>query len=870
MGDTAAQMDSDKRGFRPGEALYRAAAPKGCPAGGSDAELLRVLSSGGACIGRPYTLGKNIAETEDLVVPGMAPGEKLISVRKGQHGSLAAACAAASKDLCMRFGGSDVAEYAAWKTADGSGVRERLCAWVEPGSVGGPRLFCDNLNVSTTKGRDDVGKGTVYQFMRLCGLKPHGRGTADAGDSMDDCFSVSPCVSARASSQQEWKIMLADVPMDVVWLLLALLGFAEDHRGSEVLDFGAEMRGIMAAHQAVVLGRGLTFLALLNAAAKAQELYLVNYDLAFDVSGCQNSDVVKEVGPAMFPGLRVLEAAPGKRSSGINCVYFATVDEDGVSAKFKIYNKGVETAQQGGSVRSKDVCDKSGYLLNPSTKRLTDIFHNPSYHEHGVTRIEFTIECMSSVRAVERLVEKYSAILSAPGALVSCSMHDMIESMGKLVGQSVAVYFPRISEAKTAMWDARADIEASESEDLQKRRSDLRKQLVDTPEAFFMRYHNSQTGKVNGLTIYSQYSARSRRGKSAWALTAMALGWASSCKNDPLLFVCVAGDTGGNEGGVSGLADMSNMYFRMIGVERTGGRLATCLPWHCSFKNDNHKNRTTDWTRIGVKADEQTNLRLAVLDRDTDPKFETMGSIDVKLSGVPVDSDVWSAASSEERAMVTGIECQTYKLEDHSGVLSEWVAWSAYKICQVGKSNTEKLRFKVCGDWFWVPVGALGRQLIEHLRGSDSGEPKTVCEVWMDEGDAFHWRPAGDDGVGGSKVIGRCYAAKALPVKETPYAILGAGLEWTGRKSSLYLHVEEGRFYAPQSIREKVVALVDQEGGGEGVNEFLTGKLIKHTASCFKKPRGAANCEELFAIVDDSGVVVASNIYDGLKRRRRL
>jgi hypothetical protein len=705
--------------------------------------------------------------------------------------------------------------------------------------------------------------------MKLFGLKPYVRGAVGAEVPMDSFFSVNFCASAKASSQEEWKVMLADVPMDVVWLLIAILRFADDHRDSDVSDFGPELRGIMAAHPAAVLARGLTFLVLLNAATKAQELRLVNYDLAFDVSGCQNSDVVKLVGPVMFPGLEVLEAAPGKLSSGINCVYFAPINEDDVVARMKIYNKGVETIQQGGTVRSKCVSDKSGYLLNPSTQRLTDVFHDPSYYNHGVTRIEFTIDSMLTVRAVKWVVKKYTAILSAPGALVSCSMHELVESMGAFVGRSVAVYYPHIAEAKAAMWSDRANIEVSASEDPKKRLADHRKQLVDTPEAFLARYHNSQTGKVNGLTICGHFATRSRRSKSAWAMMAEGVGWASSCKNDPVLFVCVAGDTEGGEGGVSGLLEMSNMYFRMVGVKRTGAPLVTCLPWHCNFRNDNHKNRTTDWTKIGVQVDKQTNLRYAVHDKDEEPDFKSMGSIDVEVSGVPEASNDWSFADSEERAAVTGIECRTYKLEDHSEALSAWVAWSAYKVCKVGKSSTEKLRFKVHGDWFWVPVGLLCNQLIEHLRGLDSGEPETICEVRMDEGGAFHWRAVGDGCVGRSKVIGMCYAARGLPVKETPYAILGAGLEWTGRKNSLYLHVDEGRYYAPQSIREKVLALLEGAGVDAGVNEFLTGKLISHTAACFKKPRGAANAEELFAIVDDSGVVVASNIYDGQKRQCR-
>jgi hypothetical protein len=573
----------------------------------------------------------------------------------------------------------------------------------------------------------------------------------------------------------------------------------------------------------------------------------------------------------MFPGLKVLEAVHGKLSSGINCVYFDVINEDGVVARFKIYNKGVETIQQGGCVRSKDVSDKSAYLLSPSTTRLTDVFHDPSYFNHGVTRIEFTIERMSSVRAVKRLVKKYTAILSAPGALVSCSMHEMIESMGKFVGRSVAVYYPQISEAKAAMWADRANIEVSESEDLQMRHSDFRKQLIDTPEAFFTRYHNSRTGKVNGLSIRGHFATRSCRSKSALAMMVEALGWASSCKNDPLLFICVAGDTEGGEGGVSGGGDMSHMYFRKVHMTRTGGSLVTCLPWHCDFQSGGHKNHTTDWERIGVQVNKQENLRFVVHGRGVVPTFESMGRIDVEVSGVPDGTDDLSVAGSEERAAVTGIECMTYKLEDHNGALSAWVAWSDYKICLVGKSSTEKLRFKVCGDWFWVPVGVLGRQLIEHLKGLDLGVHKAVCEVCMDEGDIFHWRPSGDSGVGRGKVIGKCNAAKALPVKETPYAILGAGLEWTGRINSLYLWVEEGRFYAPQSIRDQVLDQVNEKGrgGGERVSEFLAGKLIKHTASCFKKPRGAANSEELFAIVDDSGAVVASNIYDGRKRQRR-
>jgi hypothetical protein len=711
------------------------------------------------------------------------------------------------------------------------------------------------MMIGTPKKDGSNGVLKLYECMRLIRFETRRRSGKDVcgaeGDvQLSNTFSVSKCCG-DVDGRTQFKVMLADVPLDQVGLFSSILKCAESRRRSPMFNIQSEIERTMLVYGSAVSDKKLTMGTLVYAVELAHELFQESIDLTVDASGALNSDAAER-------GMRVrgLEVSNATKC-GINCVHAKSREVDGVGVtRTLLYNKLAETMQQG-SVRSNEADDKCAYLLNPTTKRLSVLFRDSEHYENGTTRLELTlgrVRPADSFPNFEKLVgimESNFGLLFEPGVLVSCSLQEHIQVMGNFVTRSVAVHFPSISEAKSKQL-------AEQGPRLNGRAvKQLKKQLNGVPEGFLLRWYNSLTGKFNGYPIYGHFAGRGDRCESAGGLVVKSLGWASSCKADPVLFVCVAGAPGCQE--ASGQAPRS-MYFRRVGISRTGGPLSTYLPHHCGFKRDNFKNHVTDWGRVGVQPDALDNLRFALVDPSITPTFLTMGGLDIEVSEAPDAADDVSIIDSEGRAEVTGIPRRYYNVADHNGALSTWKPWASYKICSVGKHKTEKVRFQVGSDWFWAPVGVTSRRLIEHLEGS----PSTVCEVQMDSGNNFCWREAGV-----AKVFGRCFAARALPVDARPYGIIGGGLERAGRKTMMYIWVGEGRYYVPKSIREQVLAALGVEATDEAVDSFLNGKLILHAASRFERVRGQPNLEELLVIVDPSGSVHATNVDEGWKRQCR-
>jgi hypothetical protein len=846
-GGGSVRGDSDRGGFPPGDLFYRSGVlPRGCPEGGSSAEYDRVMATGGDFITRECSLGKNVEGTRELLVPAMVAGEELISVARGRHESLAKAMVAAGKELCMRFGRNNVARCHFWKDLDGS-VRPD---YDNSGCV--LRVFCDNMLLDTLLENGPKGNGDVYHLMRLLGFETPKRsaedlcGGEDTG-AMSKLFSVCSC--GKAEGRYRWKMSLADVPLPRVALVTRILDFAESHRSSSVFSFPDEMGEIMLAHREAIAGLGATEGDLFHAAEVAQLLFWVNIDLGVDSSGTQNSDAVRSADMLRLAGVNVSPRTDG----GANCVYFEAFEEDRVSVRMKMYNKPSETMQQGNGVRSTMPGNKCGYLLNPTTRRLADLSRDSAYFENGTTRLELTLSRSSPTDGIPSfdrcvaLVERWESLLSEPGVLVSCSIHDHIALMGTYVGRSIAVYWPSISDAKRERWSA-AHNSATEQG-----KSQLRKRKDELPDGLFFSWNNPDTRKFVGYSIHGHCAGQGHRSETGWDRTARALAWASSSKQPPCLFVCVAGDTG------HGLA---HMYFRQVDLARTGSQLSTYLPWHSDFTKGNYKNHVMDFGRLGVRPDEQDNLRFKLVDPSVVPSFKTMGGLDIELSSASEAADDWTVVDSEARAAVTGVPRRYHQVKDHNGALNTWTPWKSYKAC-----GDSRIRFQVGRDWFWVPPGVLSKQLIEHLKGS----PLSVCEVLMDADNNLRWRVAGV--ASGSKVVGRCHAARELPVDASPYVILGGGLEHVGRRMGIYMSVASGRYFAPQSVREQVFAAISlsetDANCDEAVDAFLRGKLIQHPARRFERVRGQTNCEELLSIVDPSGSVHATNVGERLKRQRR-
>jgi hypothetical protein len=417
--------------------------------------------------------------------------------------------------------------------------------------------------------------------------------------------------------------------------------------------------------------------------------------------------------------------------------------------------------------------------------------------------------------------------------------------MGTYVGRSVGVYFPSISKIKTERWMGEYKTKSKPG------RKQLRKQLNKVPDGFVIRWYNSLTGKFNGYVITSDFATQGHHKESGWGVMARMLAWGSSCANQPCLFIGAAIDD-----------SLQAMYYRKVDVIRTGLRLAMYLFWHCCFTRGNFKNHVMDWERVGVLRDKLDNLRVELVDPSVTPSFETMGKLDIAVSEPLSPENSWSVVDSEGLSAVTGVSRSVHQVKDHNGVLGAWTAWECYKI-----RDDSKVEFKVGGDSFWVPGGLSCTQLIKHLKDF----PSSPCEVFVDPGNNFRWRVAGV--ACGSKPLSKCRAARYLLVSSSPFAILGGGLDCMGGRMCLYVSVAAGSFFVPQSIREQVFGKLQLQMTDplcdEAVDLFFKTKLILHAAARFERVRGQTNSEELLAIVDSAGSVVATNIDEVWKRQRR-
>ena len=180
--DSANELEkTDGRGFAQSSALCHMKS-KSCPRGGSCSEYQRVIEKGGKFINQPGCLGWNLEGTEKLIVPPMTEDDKLAVVKPGHRNSTASVAAAGAKDLCMRYGQSNVGPWEAWKTNDGA-VREAI-----PAELSHEKLelsstpFCDNMILFTRKPKQAMGNShqsgreIIMQSFKSLGFRTQSRG----------------------------------------------------------------------------------------------------------------------------------------------------------------------------------------------------------------------------------------------------------------------------------------------------------------------------------------------------------------------------------------------------------------------------------------------------------------------------------------------------------------------------------------------------------------------------------------------------------------------------------------------------------------------------------------------------------------------
>jgi len=378
------------------------------------------------------------------------------------------------------------------------------------------------------------------------------------------------------------------------------------------------------------------------------------------------------------------------------------------------------------------------------------------------------------------------------GHLVSCSIQDHIDDMTKYAPRSVIIFFPETFQFKRRLFVIEQGREA------------LTADLKKYPDALIVRWYNSITGKMNGESVHGVYGTRS---PDLHSWDRVALTAAACCLGeDPILFTCVRGLNafyGAEE-------PLNNYYFRRVTLKREPeGK--TLL--HTYFLTNNEVVR--DWNAVRVDSDS-----LAIRPQIIHSRQLHYHEIQTRLRG----NDNGAAEDLEERSSnavehFVGIprRCRVAK-EDN--MPADFTEVSKLELCTVGRHKTQRTRFKLSGDWYWVPkehneiLGQhIGRGGVRVRWGSKGFECEIATGVSSSSSEGAMETPGSLDrhapqSAGPRRFLGQPSACTDIPISEHPHPILGIGFKRHGARSKkvppsyLVLELPEGpqRYWMPRSI----------------------------------------------------------------------
>ena len=832
------------------------------PEGGLTAEYKRVRNGNGDFINRPGELGSNLAGTKRLIVPPMGPGEELVCIPPRACLTQRAAMISAAKELSNKLGHHNVGLLRAWIGESGK-VRESIATALVKES---PDIFCDNVVLGVRLSAAEKQANTASQQIGLCRSKivrflramkftvshalDEGQGyVGEEQDTRNNFF-------LKLLPNNLWKLSIADLSLEDISFLLNVLRNAAEFTGPDELDRPAHASRMLNWATTQVANRKrfkMTAMDLLSALILATSIEFSDIDLTVDVPGTLNCDQYIAEMAAKF-GLDAKQTS----KTGLNCVSMKEFEQDGICLRMKAYNKVFETIQQG-SLRGEGIDCKIGYLLNPSTERMTREFHNPEFHENGITRFEITFKLagphnaagkanIPHLKAMAKLLRKFPSALGLT-TLVQCSIQESLEAHERCMGRTIGIYFAAVSREKQQLIEQEmGKTSMSTNEGLKL----IKTMLNNIPDGLIIRFRNSKTRKFNGFELKSKLFSKTKT-LNGWDAFKHGLAWGSSCGEPPLLLIQV--DQGAPQN------KLTCMYFRAVQVAITGAEQLMNLTWSGDFKKGNFRNKCTDLGKIGVRPDSLNKLKLAVLDKETKPSFHSMGRVDLEIGMDCDDLIKASVADSEELASATGYGRIIHALQDHQGLLSDWASCSRYKIDSVGRLGTKKLMFEVKGVRFWAPR----RQSVEMIKKVDKKDTdgqQPIISVKMIEQE-FFWKIDG-------RVFGKCQAAKAIPVVESAIAVQGGGEERTGKAKTLYVHIEAGRYFLPRSIRDQLTVKWGPEQMERSLDINLASVTIIHNKGASGRVSGYANAEEYLTIQDQTGCIIASNLPSEGNKRRKL
>jgi hypothetical protein len=590
---------------------------------------------------------------------------------------------------------------------------------------------------------------------------------------------------------------------------------------------------------------------------------LTEFDLTYDIAGTLNSEKLIKIAETW--GHNVV-----KHRCGLNCVKMELQLPSNENVHSRTYNKWLETMQQG-CARLNGISCKCALGLNPSTESLETMLNNPLVQQHGLTRNELTFfnPDIPSVSAMLNTLNHHTKMLKT--VLVSASLHDQLSDMEKLVKRSVLVFWPEVLRAKLREFRReREQVTADNTPNEQWEISDSSTSKPQyQPEGGLVRWRNQLTCKYNGIPILTPMTGRASA-QSSWTSLVNLAALATTCANDPVLFLGVHGheqylcssilEIGRSES----VERSTHLWFLPLDIKRVGDEMAkTYLPFHSDCKTSNFKNRRTDFTDVGINLSELTNFRPTCFGAGEPIDYSHI-KLDIRLPEKFLRKEL-SVLDVDSITHEQGLGCpRTYifKGDELKNLPSEFTIWD--KCVKKKCGPVEKVDFFVDGAWFRVPR-AQEKEILTLLKQ----DPDIKCRVKKKTAVGgldyqICQKPTETTVLRHSIILSGSKSSKLLPVQDEAMTIICA--QYDGK--TLQVQLEGiGSFYIPKSIVDQIKDIFGEQ---QNLRTFLATELlgykILHNESIFAHVKGNSNKEEHMSVLSRSSQIIAKTAPVTMKR----
>jgi len=815
-----------------------------------DAELKKLIEIGGPGINEPLVLGQNMRGILQ-VVPAMTEFDKLEQIPKNMCQSFQSHAIRCAKQLVYRMPASepnDVARFLPSHDLDGN----RRPSLPPDFALKKNDEFIDTIIAVG----DTDSKSPVIDYFSYFNLSENGTLHGRHKISMQG-FHHKHCVQTQSGAKKKvckWKIMTADVPMTVMKCLYEVYCFGIKWRKkpkdntmlttlvelykSEMWDTTVEFSNITGAAELVRDGR----------------ITLLEFDMTEDIRGTLDAECFKQI--AKQAGFEIEKDS----RCGRNCVKIRHSFD--TSYKPKAYNKVAETMQQG-AVRDQGVSCKFDKLVAPSTKGLKGKIYDPDYYNHGITRLEITFmldEKKPKWQQMQQTLDYHASMLKEKETLVTCSIHDHIKDMSAFTQTTAIVFFPKVFEEKRLKWGLSHD----------KKRNQLSKALHSFPDALLVRWYNSDTGKMNGVTINAIHDSRTPDA-NGWVRTALYAAACSTSAREPVLFVCIAGSEQWFE-----KEGPEHMYFRAVQLQREV--LGPKMILDTVFFTKSNLSAECEFANMGVSVDLQP-LRPRILK----PQQLCLNEIqtDIEIDGIAVLDDLDDLQSDGTEAVSRWSGIKKLRAENLS---AEFKAVKQLTIKTQGKHGP-KVCFNYEGDKLWVP-----KEKQQATRTYADNPNINFLVRWGPNGFEFMAEDAenvcADENEVHAKWTGKQLNADKIPVKPMPQAIKSIGFQQLkGRNLSSFVQLDgqQDRYWLPASVTETILMRLKQDKSSDitvdsvkkGVEyQYLYTHFLKRTEEMRKRGKarvtGQPNPEILISIVNADGLEYVSQRLTEKEKKRKI